>query len=232
MARKRIDYPGPAIDNGDAEKHFKFYDTKMRRHYLRAARAVLDGIGTEGKVLDIGCGAGVLGVMLCDKTEYVSVAGLEKSGILIRVGEATVSRFGYGQRISFKTWDGASLPFDDDKFDAVVSMLSLNRWGDSARIFKEIERVRKNKSVVLISDFRRECTIPPFFAFALKSRFSDGKEIAADLFNSHRASYTTGEIKSMLSECGLHDWSVEKNGLLVSVSSPLTKPIPMEILEK
>jgi ubiquinone/menaquinone biosynthesis C-methylase UbiE len=228
MARNRTEYPGLAIDNGDAEKHFKFYDTKMRRHYLKTVRTVLEGIGTEGRVLDIGCGAGVLGVKLCDKTEYVSVAGLEKSGILIRIGEATVSRFGYGQRISFRSWDGESLPFDNDEFDAVVSMLSLNRWGDPAGIFREIERVRKSKSVVLISDFRREFTVPPFFAFAIRSRFSDGKDIAADLFNSHRASYTTGEIKSILSESGLSDWQVEKKGMLVTVTAPLTRPVPME----
>jgi len=220
MPKTRIEYPGLILGNGDIERYFDFFDTRMHRHYLRVVDQVLQNLGEEGKVLDIGCGTGVFGILLCDKTGYFNVNGLERSSLLVRSGEAISSRYGYGKRISLKIWENETLPYPDDEFDAVVSVLSLHRWGDCKKIFREIERVRKSKSVVSITDFRRELTFPPFFLFALQSRLAAGKDIASDLLNSYKASYTAAEIGAILSEAGLNGWRIEKDGRLLTVSSP------------
>lgn len=220
MGRKRIEYPGFIINNGDAESYFEFFDTRMRRYYLSAVEKVIEAAGYEGKVLDIGCGAGVFGVLLCDKTEYFKVIGLEKSSTLVRISEAISSRFGYGQRVSPKIWDGDSLPFPDGEFDAVVSLFSMNRWGNCGKILAEVERVRKKNSLVYLTDFRRELTFPPFFVYALQNRMTMGKGIARNLLNAYKASYSTREIKSLLCEASLSDWNLEKNGRAVTIFSP------------
>lgn len=216
---KRIEYPGLNLSNGDAENYFNFYDTRMRRQYLQAVDYVLKNIGDEGKVLDIGCGAGVFGVLLCDKTEYFHVSGLERSGLLVRIGEAISSRFGYAQRISLKTWNDNSMPFPDDEFDAVVGILSMNRWGNCRDIFGEIERVRKSRSVVFVTDFRRELSFPPFFMYALKNRMAAGKDITADLVNAFKASYRVDEIQKIMDELGLSGWRIDRDGRFLTVSS-------------
>jgi len=219
VVSKRIEYQESIISNGDSERYFDFYDTRMRHYYLAAVETILRQVGSEGKVLDIGCGAAVFGVLLADKTEYFNVVGLERSGLLVRTGEAITSRVGYRNRISLKIWNEDALPFPDAEFDAVVSLMSLHRWGGSRNIFREIERVRKPKSVVYISDFRRELMFPPFFLYAFGNRLAVGRDIAADLVNSHKASYTTDELRSMLDESGLADWRIEKNKRLLTVSS-------------
>jgi len=219
MARKRIDYPGLEISNGDAEKYFDFYDTRMRPYYLRAIETILSRIGDEGKVLDIGCGAAVFGVLLCDKTEYFNVTGLERSSLLVRIGEAITSRVGYSNRISLKIWNDDELAFPDNEFDAVVGLMSLHRWGKIHRILPEIERVRKTKSVIYISDFRREYMFPPFSVYALSNRMKAGKAIAADLMNSYKSAYTVDEINAMLRDSGITDWNIEKGRRIVTLSS-------------
>lgn len=207
------------IDNGDAEQYFEYFERTMRPHYTRAISNIIDKIGDQGKVLDIGCGVGVFGILLCDRTEYYNIFGLERSGLLVRIGEAISSRFSYARRVSFKTWQENVLPFPDREFDAVVSVLSLNRWGDCRTVFREIERVRKDKSLVYISDFRREIAFPPFMALAIRNRFSAGRGIAADLTNSFKSSYTTGELRSILAEADLGNWQVEKSGRFLNIAS-------------
>ncbi|MEE9555012.1 MAG: class I SAM-dependent methyltransferase [candidate division Zixibacteria bacterium] len=223
MGKKRIEYPGPIINNGDAENYFDFFDNRMRNHYLRAVDTMLEGTGYEGKVLDIGCGAGVFGVRLCDKTEYFKVHGLEKSATLVRISEAISSRIGYGRRISPKIWNDDKLPFPDGEFDAVVSLFSMHRWGNCETIFSEIERVRKKNSLVYITDFHREFTFAPFYVYALRSGMAAGRGIFKNLINSHKASYTTGEINSTLNAAGLNEWNVAKKSRILTITSAKNK---------
>lgn len=220
VLKKRVEYPGLKLTNGEAEKHFDFYDVRMRAYYLDALKTLLEMKSIEGKVLDIGGGPGVFGMMLCDRTEFTTVVELEQSGLLVRIGEAISSRNGYGNRISFKTWDGDKLPFEENTFDAVVSLLSFHRWENPAAIFPEIERVRKKDSVALIGDFRRDQAFLPFYTFVQRIRFAMGKEIAINLLNSFKASYTTEEIGDVIKKAGLSDWRLEKNGRLLTVASP------------
>jgi ubiquinone/menaquinone biosynthesis C-methylase UbiE len=220
VLKKRVEYPGLTVTNGQAEKHFDFYDVRMRGYYLDALKALLEMKDLEGKVLDIGGGPGVFGMMLCDRTEFTTVVELEQSGLLVRIGEAISSRNGYGSRISFKTWDGDKLPFEDNTFDAVVSLLSFHRWKNPAAIFPEIERVRKKDSVAFIRDFRRDQAFLPLYTFVQQIRFAMGREIAVNLLNSFKASYTTDEMGDVIKRAGLSDWRLEKNGRLLTVTSP------------
>lgn len=224
VLKKRVEYPGLTVTNGQAEKHFDFYDVRMRGYYLDALKALLGMKDVEGKVLDIGGGPGVFGMMLCDRTEFTTVLELEQSGLLVRIGEAISSRNGYGNRVSFKTWDGDKLPFEDNTFDAVVSLFSFHRWENPAAILPEIERVRRKDSVAFIRDFRRDRAFLPFYTFVQQIRFAMGREIAVNLLNSFKASYTTDEMGDVIKKSGLSDWRLKKNGRLLTVTSPSAGP--------
>ena len=219
VLKKRVEYPGLTITKGEAEKHFDFYDVRMRGYYLNAIKRLLEMKNIEGKVLDIGGGPGVFGMMLCDMTEFTTVVELEQSGLLVRIGEAISSRNGYGNRISFRIWDDDGLPFADNTFDAVVSLLSLHRWKNPEAVFPEIERVRKKDSAALICDFSRDQAFLPFYTFVQQIRFAMGKEIAGNLLNSLKASYTTEEIGDVITRAGLSDWRLEKSRRLLTVKS-------------
>lgn len=173
----------------------------------------------EGKILDIGCGPGAFGVMLCDRTGFSTTTGLERSSTLVRVGEAVSSRFGYAGRISFKIWNDELLPFDDGQFDAVVSFHSLHGWKNPLKTFAEIERVRKRDSLVFITDLRRDQMFLPSYISSRKIRLSFGREIASNFLNSLKASHTTEEVNDLLSKLKMNNWRMEKNGRWLKVIS-------------
>ncbi len=195
----------------DPEKHFAFHDQWMRDYYLGAIKSILEIKQIEGKVLDIGSGPGAFGILLCERTEFTSVIGLEQSNTLLRVGEAVSSRYGYTGRISFKIWENDSLPFADNEFDAVVSLSSMHQWKEPAKILADIERVKKKDGLVYISDYRRDQFRLPFYFYARKMRLKFGKEISSNLKNGLRAAYTSEEIRDLLENLNLTQWHLEKN---------------------
>lgn len=220
MSRKRKEFPGLMIDNDRAEEHFDFYDVHLREYYRKALLALYELKDLEGRILEVGSGPGVFGMMLCDRNEFSTVIGLEPSGILIRIGEAVSVRRGYGGRVSFKLWEGNELPFGDNEFDAVVSVLSLHRWDRPDQIFSEIERVRKKDSVVMITDFRRDRFLAPISASAGMFGFGMSRINSRNLKNSLKSSYTAAELEDIIRAAGIGNWNITKNGRLLSVMTP------------
>lgn len=217
MSRKRKEFPGLVIDSDRAEEHFEFYDVHLRDYYKKALQSLYQLKDLEGRILEIGSGPGVFGMMLCDRNEFSTVIGLESSGTLIRIGEVVSVREGYGGRLSFKLWDGDGLPFDDDEFDAVVSLFSLHRWPKPDNIILEIERVRKSDSVVMITDFRRDRFLSPFSFSAGVLGLGMGGINSGNLKNSLKSSYTVAELEEMIRAAGIANWRITKNGRLLTV---------------
>jgi len=217
MPKKRIPWKEQDLENRDLEKYFEFFDLSLRHYYTDVADAILRNGNIEGKVLDIGCGFGILGMMICSRDEFATVTGLENSRIMVKTSEVITARRGYSGRINFKVWEEDSLPFEDEEFSAVVSFLSLHRWSSPEKIFSEIQRVRKKDAVVYVSDFRRDQPALPKELMVQQTRIEMGKEIAADLRNSFKAAYTPEEMKHILTRSMLADYQIEEVKMWLNV---------------
>jgi len=97
-------------------------------------------------VLDIGCGNGALLNALSDRIE--SGVGVDESAkILERARKFNQAR----PNLSFEKISGPILPFEDGKFDVVISMMSF-RYLDWDPLLAEIKRVTKQGAKFLIVD--------------------------------------------------------------------------------
>ena len=97
-------------------------------------------------VLDIGCGNGALLNALSERIEYG--AGVDKSeSILEKARERTSAK----ANLEFSRISSPSIPFEDDKFDVVISLMSF-RYLDWDPLMKEVKRVTKTGGVFLIVD--------------------------------------------------------------------------------
>jgi len=129
----RIPGSGPSDDNFTAsERKFLF-----------------DKINSGHKVLDIGCGTGRFTVPMAELGAKVS--GLDMSGAMLDVARGKLEAAGVSADL--REGDMASMPFPDDSFDVVVSMLALMHipLGDRAKVFSEASRVLKPGGKLLIS---------------------------------------------------------------------------------
>ncbi len=102
--------------------------------------------------LDIGCGNGALLYALSDRIN--SGIGVDESGGIL---ERARIKNAENEHISFTKIDGPVLPFPDDSFDVVTSLMSF-RYLDWDPLLAEIKRVMRPGGKFLIIDM---VTVPP-----------------------------------------------------------------------
>lgn len=114
------------------------------------ARELRDNLGIEQgyKVLDLGCGPGMLSILLARMG--ASVTGIDYSSKMVDAAVSNASREGVSCR--FLKMDAQELEFGDDEFDAVVSrsvFWALERPKDC---YREILRVLKPGRKAMVMD--------------------------------------------------------------------------------
>ena len=95
------------------------------------------GVPREGRLLDVGCGTGVLVQLLAHATDRLAIVGVDCSGPFI---EYARSRF-TGPRFSFDVGDAMALPYPDATFDCALSLLVFQFIPQPLRAAQEMRRV-------------------------------------------------------------------------------------------
>lgn len=118
--------------------------------YRGVAEDVAGLLPEEGRVLDVGCGPGHVAMELA--ATGLDVIGIDLDPAMIERARAKAPGSD-GRPPSFDVGDVATMPYDDDSFDLVVSTLALHHWSDPEPALKEIARVLEPGGRALIWDF-------------------------------------------------------------------------------
>ncbi len=154
---------------------------------------------TEGRVLDIGTGTGLLAIGFAKSIPGVEVTGLDLSEVVLELARDNLERSDTPLKVSFEKGDAEDIPFEDGAFDLVVSSNTLHLIENTVSMFDEVHRVLKPEGRFIISDHRRSWL---------------------GVFSAHiRASYTPGEVKGLLRRSKLQNWAVKDYLLWLSIVS-------------
>jgi SAM-dependent methyltransferase len=120
---------------------------------------VLEASNLEGcRVLDIGCGLGVIDELLVTRHRAASVVGIDIDPALLEHMRARIERAGLADRIQGMAVKPGPLPFADAAFDVVFSKDSLVQIPDKSAIFSEVLRVLRPGGRFIASDWLRGST--------------------------------------------------------------------------
>src|SRR6201982_519961 len=130
--------PNPAVpgfQNPDA------YEQVMGQWSRRLAPLLIrfGGLSDGDRVLDVGSGTGSLSFTLPEISNVAKVIGIDLTESFVEFGRGRKT----DPRVSFQTADARALPFEDDSFDRVFSMLVLQFIPDAARAVAEMRRVAR-----------------------------------------------------------------------------------------
>lgn len=102
---------------------------------------LLGGIDTQGKrILDIGCGLGGPAFEMA-RMHGASVVGIDLEAPLVERAKAASARLGLADRCSFRVVEPGRLPFEDARFDVVISSGAVTQTADAGALFAEARRV-------------------------------------------------------------------------------------------
>ena len=181
----------------------KKYDKENKQRTQRLSKSFISVVKkwkiTSGKILDIGCGTGLLAIEFAKNLSGVEIIGLDLSDVALEVGRDNVQKSEVIERISFKKGDAEDIPFEDNAFNLVISSNTLHLIMNPIKMFNEIHRVLKPKGKFFISDFRRSWI---------------------GIFSKHvKASYSPKEVKTFLSQSELQNWKVKDYFFWLSIFS-------------
>ena len=98
------------------------------------------------RVLEVGCGTGVVTAMIADLPGAVEVTGIDPSPVLVDRARRRAPS------VRFQVADGRALPFEDASFDGVVLATTLCHVPGPGRALAEARRVLRPGGYLLVYD--------------------------------------------------------------------------------
>jgi SAM-dependent methyltransferase len=133
------------VTGAAAEVYEEFFVPAL---FAQWTEALLDasGTGPGHRVLDVGCGTGVLARAAAERVgEGGRVSGVDPNPGMLAVAS------GVGGGVRLREGRAENLPFADDSFDRVLSQFALMFFEDAGAASRELARVLKPGGVVAVA---------------------------------------------------------------------------------
>jgi SAM-dependent methyltransferase len=120
-------------------------EERGRSAYIGVVRALLRALAISPgeRVLEIGCGSGVIMRELARRTAGANpLIGLDMNPYLLREAAAAAAREGLGAAVEFRAGDATRLPFEDASVDVALAS-TVAEEGDADRMLSELVRVTR-----------------------------------------------------------------------------------------
>jgi phosphoethanolamine N-methyltransferase len=115
---------------------------------------LLDGLSIKGKVvLDIGCGAGGIDILLAENYGAAFVCGIDVEDTVLATARSKAAKAGMADRIGVMKVVPGPLPFPPGTFDVVFSKDSIVHIPDKHSLMVDVYRVLKPGGVFVASDW-------------------------------------------------------------------------------
>jgi ubiquinone/menaquinone biosynthesis C-methylase UbiE len=131
---------------------------KVQRHH-KLLDLVVDtsGVKDGDKVLDIGCGTGLLSLKFLRKTDCL-IYGIDNSPDMLEIFKGKIKELNLSERISCKLGDAENLEFKNREFDIIASTVTLHHVKDKYPVIKKIYELLKAGGKFVLGDIDVDTT--------------------------------------------------------------------------
>ena len=105
------------------------------------------------KVLDVATGTADLALALATRSPMAHIIGVDISEKMLEIGKAKVDKRGRGNQIELRHGDAASLPFEENTFDAVIVAFGVRNFSNLEAGLNEMVRVCQDQGMIAILEF-------------------------------------------------------------------------------
>ncbi len=186
----------------------------IRRYIHRSQYQVIaKKVSKDQKILDAGCGDGVLAILLAKAGSRVTACDISKPNIDSARQLATEQ--GVADRIDFMVADAENLPFADDSFDLVISSHVLEHLPDFDKGLKEIYRVTRKKAIIALPTCLGPCAWSMlggdnYWKFSKRSLFAPLIGLFRIIFSIFKEGVDEGYTQDKLPHLRRYPWVARK----------------------
>lgn len=128
-----------------------------RHHELLNLVVELSNVKNGQKVLDIGCGTGLLSLKFLEKAGC-SITGVDSSPEMLSIFNNKTKKLALSTRVVCKLEDAKALDFEPNMFDVVASTVTLHHLTDKFPTIKKIHEILKPKGRFVLGDIDMDTT--------------------------------------------------------------------------
>jgi ubiquinone/menaquinone biosynthesis C-methylase UbiE len=154
----------------------------------------------KGKILDIGCGSGLLVKEFAYRSKKFYVMGIDTSLHALRLAKKNCQKL---KNSFFKKTSVYHLPFSNYTFDLVTCKDTLHHFNDLKSAIKEMYRVTKKGGMIYLQDLRRNM---PWYL--LKMVIPPQNNFQKLQYYSARAAYTKKELISVFNVLNIKNYII------------------------
>ncbi len=108
-------------------------------------------VNSRARILDVGSGRGYVTLLLAGRLPSASLVGIDYSATQVRAAERLRKQRAL-HNCRFEQGNAMSIPFESDRFDAVITVGSIKHWHDARQALREIYRVLSPGQWAVISE--------------------------------------------------------------------------------
>lgn len=175
------------------------YDERWSRYIVATTRETARRLTLRpgDRLLDIGCGTGVLLDQLCTQSPGITAVGVDLSWSML-----AVARERLGSQVSLLRADAGRLPCAAQSFDLVVSNSSFHYWPDPRKGLSEVARVLRPGGQFVLTDWCGDYVTCRLLGLGLRL-----------IGRAHERAYDSAECTALLEEAGFRDIALDRNKL-------------------
>ena len=131
---------------------------KVKRHHMLLDLVVKSSeVKKNDKILDIGCGTGLLSLKFLKKTDC-AISGIDNSSKMLKLFKEKIAKLKLCDRITCKLEDAENLSFPNESFDVIASTVTLHHIKNKLPTIKKIYKKLKPGGKLIIGDMDMDTT--------------------------------------------------------------------------
>ena len=130
-------------------------DVYWRKRAMRELKALKPRL-----ILDVATGTGDLAIQAIKSLDPEKVIGVDISTGMMDIGRKKIEQKGLSKKIELRKGDSENLPFEENKFDAVICAFGVRNFENLEKGLTDMYRVMKPGSKLVVLEFSKPDRFP------------------------------------------------------------------------